>query len=174
VGQITFFLGGAKSGKTRAALRAALDFEPPRFYLATAQALDGEMARRISNHQAERGSDWRTIEEPLDLTLGLAQAEPQAVVLLDCLTLWMSNRLGLRPDDFNPDHCLAALEGFLAAAERRDGPVIIVSSEVGGGLVPMDEMSRFFRDLSGLAHQLIARRAQSVFLVTAGLALKLK
>jgi adenosylcobinamide kinase/adenosylcobinamide-phosphate guanylyltransferase len=174
MGEITLYLGGAKSGKTRAALAMAETCPPPRYYLATAEALDAEMAQRIANHRAERGPDWRTIEEPLDLLKGLGQAEPGSPVLLDCLTLWLSNAIGQDPDGRDFDAILERLGAFLGGAAKRAGPLIIVSNEVGGGLVPIDPVSRFFRDISGLAHQMIAKEADSVYLVTAGISQRLK
>ncbi|MDR2366953.1 MAG: bifunctional adenosylcobinamide kinase/adenosylcobinamide-phosphate guanylyltransferase [Deltaproteobacteria bacterium] len=174
MGDIILYLGGAKSGKTRAALAHAETYPPPRYYLATAEALDGEMADRIARHQAERGPTWRTVEEPLDLPAGLARAEPGAPVLLDCLTLWLSNLMGLDPGSRDTDAPLAKVDALAEAAAKRPGPVIMVSNEVGGGLVPMDPVSRYFRDLSGLTHQRLAKIATSVFLVTAGLSQRLK
>ncbi|MDR1109541.1 MAG: bifunctional adenosylcobinamide kinase/adenosylcobinamide-phosphate guanylyltransferase [Deltaproteobacteria bacterium] len=174
MGEIVLYLGGAKSGKTKAALAHAEGFPPPRFYLATAQSLDGEMASRIRCHQAERGKDWRTIEEPLDPAGAMARAMPEAPVLVDCLTLWLSNLLAIGQGEDRTGPIVARVEALVQAAMARPGPVIIVSNEVGGGLVPMEALGRLFRDLSGLAHQLIAREAGQVFLVTAGLAQRLK
>jgi adenosylcobinamide kinase/adenosylcobinamide-phosphate guanylyltransferase len=174
MGEIILYLGGAKSGKTRAALDKTETYAPPRYYLATALAQDAEMAVKIKNHQAERGPDWRTIEEPLDLPLGMKKAGPDSPVLLDCLTLWLSNQISLDPEYRSFDRILAKVELLLEAASKRSGPVIMVSNEVGNGLVPMESISRFFRDISGLTHQRIAQEATSVFLVTAGLPLKLK
>ena len=174
MGETILYLGGAKCGKTRSALAKVETYPPPRYYLATAEALDDEMIVRIKNHRAERGPDWRTIEEPLDLSAALTQAEPGAPVLLDCLTLWLSNVIGQDPESRDFDAVLARLEVFLAEAAKRAGPVIIVSNEVGGGLVPIDPVSRFFRDISGLCHQRIAKSADGVYLVTAVLSQKLK
>ncbi|MDR2301356.1 MAG: bifunctional adenosylcobinamide kinase/adenosylcobinamide-phosphate guanylyltransferase [Deltaproteobacteria bacterium] len=174
MGEVILYLGGAKSGKTLAALNHAEKYPPPRFYLATAEPLDAEMVSRIENHRAERGPEWETIEEPLDLVKGLDLAGLAAPVLLDCLTIWLSNVIGLEPDSRDEGLVMARVDKLLAAASKREGPVIMVSNEVGGGLVPMDSTSRFFRDLSGLTHQKIARAASSVFLVTAGLSQKLK
>jgi adenosylcobinamide kinase/adenosylcobinamide-phosphate guanylyltransferase len=174
VGEISLFLGGAKSGKTRLALSAAERLDPPRFYLATAQGLDGEMRTRIARHQAERGPSWRTLEEPLDLAGALARAQEDRVVLLDCLTLWLSNMMGQGLGSLSFAPYLSALESFVALALLRNGPVIVVSNEVGGGIVPMDPVSRFFRDISGLCHQRLAAAAAEVFFVAAGLPLRLK
>jgi adenosylcobinamide kinase/adenosylcobinamide-phosphate guanylyltransferase len=174
LGEISFYLGGAKSGKTGLALRAAEQFAAPRFYLATAQALDGEMEERIARHRAERGEGWRTIEEPLDLAAGLGRAPETSAVLVDCLTLWLSNMLGSLPEGTSFGPYMEALERFVALASARPGPAVVVSNEVGGGIVPMDGVSRFFRDVSGLAHQRLAGAADRVFFVAAGLPLRLK
>ncbi|MDR0355269.1 MAG: bifunctional adenosylcobinamide kinase/adenosylcobinamide-phosphate guanylyltransferase [Deltaproteobacteria bacterium] len=171
---MTFFLGGAKSGKTKAALAAAETFPAPRYYLATAQPLDDEMRLRIDRHKAERGPDWRTIEEPLFLARALAEAREDSVVLLDCLTLWLSNVMGRTPDSYEAEPILSQFDEFLDLAKKRPGPVVVVSNEVGGGIVPLDPLSRHFRDLSGLIHQRLAEAADNVTFVAAGLPLKLK
>ncbi|MDR2386678.1 MAG: bifunctional adenosylcobinamide kinase/adenosylcobinamide-phosphate guanylyltransferase [Deltaproteobacteria bacterium] len=174
MGELILYLGGAKSGKTLAALAHTEKYPPPRYYLATAEPLDEEMVSRIANHRAERGPDWRTIEEPLDLVKGLELAGLEAPVLLDCLTIWLSNVIGLEPDSREVDSVMSRVDKLIKAAGARSGPVIMVSNEVGQGLVPMDSISRFFRDLSGLTHQKLAKAASSVFFVTAGISQKLK
>ncbi|MDR2455250.1 MAG: bifunctional adenosylcobinamide kinase/adenosylcobinamide-phosphate guanylyltransferase [Deltaproteobacteria bacterium] len=173
MGDIVLYLGGAKSGKTRAALAAAEAFGPPRYYLATAEALDSEMALRIRAHQAERGPDWRTAEEPLDPAGAVSSLPPEGPVLLDCLTLWLSNLMGRR-EDLSAADWIIEVDKLIGAARGRKGPTIIVSNEVGGGLVPMEPLSRLFRDLSGLAHQRIASVAKEAYLVVAGLPMRLK
>lgn len=173
MGDIVLYLGGAKSGKTRAALAAAEAFEPPRYYLATAEALDDEMRARILAHQAERGPDWRTVEEPLDPAAAIAALPSKGPVLVDCLTLWLSNLFGNKPG-LDASAFLSEIDRLCEAADNRQGATIIVSNEVGGGLVPMDPLSRMFRDLSGLAHQRLAAKAAGVFLVVAGLPMRLK
>ncbi|MDR2442519.1 MAG: bifunctional adenosylcobinamide kinase/adenosylcobinamide-phosphate guanylyltransferase [Deltaproteobacteria bacterium] len=177
LGEIILYLGGAKSGKTKAALETCQTYPPPRFYLATAQALDDEMDKRIQNHRAERGPDWRTVEEPIDLCSALASIPSESPVLLDCLTLWFSNLMGQSPDSGlsdGPEGVLVLVDKLSQVALARGGPTIIVSNDVGGGIVPMDRVSRFFRDLSGLAHQRLAAEASKVFMVNAGLSWKLK
>ncbi|MDR3203265.1 MAG: bifunctional adenosylcobinamide kinase/adenosylcobinamide-phosphate guanylyltransferase [Deltaproteobacteria bacterium] len=171
MGEIILFLGGAKSGKTKAALAAAEAYNPPRYYLATALALDQEMRDKISRHQKERGPDWQTIEEPIELAAALLKRAPN-LVLIDCLTLWLTNlltKLKLSNESF-----MDKVEELIRVALERAGPVVIVSNEVGGGIVPMEPLSRFFRDICGLAHQRLAAAASSVFFVNAGLCLKLK
>ncbi|UQZ90610.1 bifunctional adenosylcobinamide kinase/adenosylcobinamide-phosphate guanylyltransferase [Deltaproteobacteria bacterium Smac51] len=165
---ITLYLGGAKSGKTRLALAAAEALPAPRLYLATAQAFDDEMTVRIKNHQAERGPDWRTIEAPLEPDKAISVLTGNSVVLLDCITLWLNNLLAENDD---PDWIMTRVAELAASALAYAGPVIIVSNEVGGGIVPMNALARKFRDLAGAANQLLAARAEKVVLAVAGLEL---
>lgn len=174
MGEIILILGGAKSGKSSLALARCDAYPPTRIYLATAEARDGEMADRIARHQAERGPEWLTLEEPLDPAGALRHLAPDSasVVLLDCLTLWLSNLLGglgLSVDE-TADRCRELVRAALAAP----CPVIMVSNEVGQGIVPDNRLARDFRDASGLAHQIVARSASEVLFVTAGLAQRLK
>lgn len=173
--EIILYLGGAKSGKTQAALQRAAGLPAPRLYLATAQALDQEMEVRVKNHQAERGPDWWTIEEPLDPSGALETIMPgqAGVILLDCLTLWLSNLLGA-DQNFDLERAGFMASGLAKAASRAPAPVIIVSNEVGGGIVPSNALARFFREAAGLVNQVVARAAAEVYLVTAGLPLRLK
>jgi len=171
MGEIFFYLGGAKSGKTRLAQARAETWPGPRTYLATAEARDAEMVVRIKNHQAERGPDWITVEAPLEPDLALAGPACRGPVLMDCLTLWLSNLLGMEEDH---QVILSRVDRLMAAAKNCADPVVIVSNEVGGGIVPMNALARQFRDLSGAANQRVAAGADQVYLVAAGLELKLK
>jgi len=171
VGQLILYLGGAKSGKTRLALAQAETYPAPRVYLATAQSLDAEMAERIKNHQAERGPDWRTLETPFDPDLAIAGLSGDSVILLDCMTLWLSNLLGENED---PKAALDRVQRLIAAVDAYAGTVIVVSNEVGGGIVPMNALARKFRDLAGSANQHLAARADRVVMALAGLELALK
>jgi adenosyl cobinamide kinase/adenosyl cobinamide phosphate guanylyltransferase len=168
--QLTLVLGGARSGKSRYAesVIAALPpaFQPPWVYVATAQAGDAEMAQRIAAHRARRGSDWQTIEAPRDLYAALKSAK--APVLVDCLTLWLSN-LMLAEADIDAE--TAHLEQALAAATT---PVVLVANEVGSGIVPEYPLGRRFRDLQGILNQRIAAPADRVVLVVAGIPLAIK
>ena len=162
-------LGGARSGKSAYALALAENSGLRPVMLASAQAGDGEMARRIALHRAQRSERWTTIEEPLDLVDALSRsARPEAIVVIDCLTLWLSNLFGAgRPIQEESDALARALE---APA----GPVALVSNEVGCGLVPATALGRDFRDAQGRLNALVARACDVVIEVRAGLPLQIK
>jgi adenosylcobinamide kinase/adenosylcobinamide-phosphate guanylyltransferase len=166
---ITLVLGGARSGKSRHAERLALESGLAPVYLATAQAQDDEMARRIAAHRARRGPAWRTVEEPLDLVGALRrECAPQRIVLVDCLTLWLTNLMVAgREVEAESARLLEALPGL-------SGPVVLVSNEVGQGVVPDNVMARQFLDHAGSLHQGIAEQADAVVFMTAGLPHRLK
>lgn len=164
-----FVLGGARSGKTSHALRAAEALGLDRVYVATASAGDEEMASRIGRHKAERGAGWATIEEEIDLPRILVrESAPGRILLVDCLTLWLSNILFAELDI---DAMSAALIGGL---QRAKGPIILVSNEVGLGIVPDNALSRRFRDAQGRLNQQVAGACERVVFVAAGLPLVLK
>ena len=157
-------LGGARSGKSAYAQRLAEGAAPERLYLATAEAGDAEMAARIARHQAERGDGWTTREEPLALAEALtAEARPGRVVLVDCLTLWISNLM------FAGRGVEAEIARLAQAISALEGPAVIVSNEVGLGLVPETKLGRDFRDAQGRANREVARACDAVVLVAAGL-----
>jgi adenosyl cobinamide kinase/adenosyl cobinamide phosphate guanylyltransferase len=163
-------LGGARSGKSTWAESVINRLPPPYVYVATAQALDDEMELRIKQHRERRKDLWETIESPTGLQAVLrglyGLGKP---VLLDCITLWLSNLLC--SESIDPER---EVDELCDAIEAVDYPLVIVSNEVGGGIVPDNALARKFRDLSGLANQKLARTCASVFLVTAGLPLRLK
>lgn len=166
---LVLILGGARSGKSRLAegLVRALPGVP--HYIATAQAWDAEMADRIARHRADRdGQGWVTIEAPHDPVAALAGLPPGVPALIDCLTLWLTNRMLAGAD---PAAEGAALAQAIAA---RPGPVVAVSNEVGLGIVPETALGRAFRDAAGRLHQDLAAQADRVALVVAGLPLWLK
>jgi adenosylcobinamide kinase / adenosylcobinamide-phosphate guanylyltransferase len=165
--KLTLVLGGARSGKSRYAEGLIAAMPPPWTYVATAQAGDAEMAERIDAHRARRGAQWRTIEAPRDLAQALAACDTTPV-LVDCLTLWLSN-LMLAQADIDAE--VAQLERTLAAA---GAPLVLVANEVGYGIVPDHPLGRRFRDLQGILNQRIAARADRVALVVAGLPLAVK
>lgn len=167
----TLVLGGARSGKSRLAearILAGPQNGPP-VYIATAQAFDEEMTARIAAHRAQRaGAGWHTVEAPLALTGALEQAPPESPVLIDCLTLWLSNHL-LAGSDLPTEG--ARLARAIAA---HPGPLVAVANEVGLGVVPDNALARRFRDEAGRLNQQLAAQAGRVILVTAGLPLALK
>ena len=168
---IEFFLGGARSGKSRLAEQAARQSGLAVTYIATGQALDDEMRRRIAHHQAQRPEHWQVVEEPLALASVLrGAAAPDRCLLVDCLTLWLSNHL-MRDDGRDWPTARAAL---LRALDEAPGRVILVSNEVGQGIVPMGALSRRFVDEAGWLHQAITERATRVNWVVAGLPQVLK
>lgn len=162
--KLTLVLGGARSGKSGFAESLAARSGLPKTYVATAQALDDEMAGRIARHRDDRGNDWQTIEAPQDLADTLRAIDPGRVVLVDCLTLWLSNRMlaGL------------ATDGLPAALADCPNPVICVANEVGMGLVPETSLGRDFRDAQGRLNQAVAAQADLVVFIAAGLPIALK
>jgi len=167
--RLTLVLGGARSGKSRHAERLVMALPPPWIYVATAEAQDAEMAERIAHHRARRGPDWVTREAPLDLAGALrAQAEAGHPVLIDCLTLWLSNLI-LARRDVEAETC--RLIEQLSCARM---PVVAVSNEVGLGIVPENALARAFRDAQGRLNAAVAEQAEHVLLMAAGLPLTLK
>lgn len=163
-------LGGARSGKSVWAESVVNRLSPPYVYIATARVLDDEMKLRIGLHRERRKALWQTIESPIDLAAVLNSLRGLGKpVLVDCITLWLSNLLCSASTEVKP-----AVEGLCEAIEAVDYPLVIVSNEVGGGIVPDNTLARKFRDLAGLTNQRLARICASVFLVTAGLPLRLK
>jgi adenosylcobinamide kinase/adenosylcobinamide-phosphate guanylyltransferase len=166
---VTLVLGGARSGKSRRAEALVESAGGACVYLATATAGDDEMAARIAAHRARRGPRWTTVEVPLDLVAALrSECRPGRAVLVDCLTLWLSNLLGAGRDP------AAAGAQLIAALPALGGPVVFVSNEVGLGVVPDSALARAFVDHAGRLHQDLAAAAQSVVYVTAGLPVPLK
>lgn len=169
-GGSVFVLGGARSGKSSFAEKLAFDSGLERHYVATGRAYDDEMRARIDAHQAQRGDGWQTHEEPLDLVGTLRALDaPGRVILVDCLTLWLTNLM------MEAEHTIesrsASLAAHIADAKAR---LIIVSNEVGLGIVPDNRMAREFRDHAGRLHQQIAAAADKVHFIAAGLSLKMK
>lgn len=164
---LTLVLGGARSGKSRYAEGLITALPPPWIYAATAEARDGEMTERIARHQARRGAGWSTMEAPHNLVAALA-ACGDAPVLVDCLTLWLSNLLLANAD------IEAEVERLERALVRPAAPVVLVANEVGLGIVPDNALARRFRDLQGHLNQRLAARADRVIFVVAGLPLVVK
>ncbi len=167
--RLTLVLGGARSGKSRYAERLITALPAPWIYIATAEALDAEMAERIARHRADRGAGWDTREAPHELPALLRAVGPSGTpILVDCLTLWLSNLLCAGRD------LEAACDDLLDAVEAVRGPSVLVSNEVGFGIVPDNALARAFRDAAGRLHQRIAERADRVILTVAGLPLTVK
>jgi adenosylcobinamide kinase / adenosylcobinamide-phosphate guanylyltransferase len=167
-GLVTLVLGGARSGKSRYAEALIAKSPKPWVYVATAEARDDEMAERIAAHRARRAEGWQTIEAPHDLPDAVRQAPANAAVLVDCLTLWLSN---LMEGSFDIDAQTARLQEALAA---RTGPTVLVSNEVGLGIVPDNALTRRFRDLQGVLNQRMAAEAQRVVMMVAGIPIAVK
>jgi adenosyl cobinamide kinase/adenosyl cobinamide phosphate guanylyltransferase len=164
-------LGGARSGKSALALRRGHAHDGPVSYVATGEPGDAEMELRIELHRAERPPGWSTIEAPLDLLGALRAAPADALVIVDCLTLWISNQLLAGAEDAEIETLAAECAG---AAAARTAPVVAVSNEVGMGVVPVHPVARRFRDLQGRVNALWVARAQSASLIVAGAALRLE
>ncbi|MEQ8965365.1 MAG: bifunctional adenosylcobinamide kinase/adenosylcobinamide-phosphate guanylyltransferase [Azospirillaceae bacterium] len=167
--RVTLVLGGARSGKSARAEALVEESGLAPVYVATAQAFDEEMRARIAEHRARRGPAWHTVEAPMALAATLeAEAAPGRAVLVDCLTLWLTNLLLAERD------CAAEGDGLVAALGRLAGPAVVVSNEVGLGIVPDNALARRFRDEAGRLNQAVARIADRVEFLAAGLVLPMK
>jgi adenosylcobinamide kinase / adenosylcobinamide-phosphate guanylyltransferase len=166
---ITFVFGGARSGKSSFALKSASEMEGRKAYIATAQALDDEMQERIEKHKQERSSAWDTFEEPLHISelLGGMTGKYGAVVI-DCLTLWLSNLMHHGSD------IEAEMDALIVSARLCDAPLFVISNEVGSGIVPENKMARIFRDYAGVMNRRMAGVSDNVYLLAAGIPLKIK
>ncbi|MDA8099328.1 MAG: bifunctional adenosylcobinamide kinase/adenosylcobinamide-phosphate guanylyltransferase [Nitrospiraceae bacterium] len=170
--RIVFITGGARSGKSGFAERMAAEASGKRAYLATAQALDQEMVERIAHHRKRRGDAWDTYEEPLAVAeLVRKLAGRYDVLLLDCLTLWLSNIIARTDRDGDIETSGADL---ISALRSFSGMAIVVSNEVGFGIVPENALARRFRDLAGFMNQQVAAAADEAYLLAAGIPVKIK
>lgn len=168
---LELILGGARSGKSRFAERLAAESGLAVTYIATSQALDGEMTERIAHHRERRPAHWTLVEEPLQLARVLCeQAAPQRCLLVDCLTLWLTNLLML--DD--AARLAEARDALLECLPELPGRIILVSNETGLGVVPLGELTRRYVDEAGWLHQAVADRAQRVTFMVAGLPMTMK
>jgi len=173
----TLITGGVRSGKSRFAESLAMTHGAPLCYLATAQALDSEMDERIRRHRNRRDAAWQTVEEPLLLPQTLARLDGSyRAILVDCITLWLTNLLLSRyPDQIGPEEdLLNDLHRLSATLREMSTPVILVTNEVGMGIVPEHRLGRLFRDLAGQANQILAASCGEVYAMISGLPLKLK
>ena len=163
--EIILITGGARSGKSQYAERRALEMGGRPLYVATAEANDEEMAQRIAEHRKRRGTQWRTIEEPLELSEALlAERGKTDCALVDCLTLWISNLL-IRHDD---KYAREKVEELIEQLPRLNFHLVFVTNEVGSGIVPDNPLARKFRDLAGWTNQRMAQAANEVILMVAG------
>ncbi|CAH1659101.1 Bifunctional adenosylcobalamin biosynthesis protein CobP [Hyphomicrobiales bacterium] len=165
---LSLILGGARSGKSRVAEARITSLPQPWIYLATCEPRDKEMAERIAHHRDRRGGGWITREEPIDIVEVLDEAPPGVPMLIDCLTLWLTNVM-LAEYDVSGE-----CDRLVTRLEANDRPLVIVSNEVGLGIVPDNALARAFRDQAGLINQRVAAIADEVVMVAAGLPLKLK
>jgi adenosylcobinamide kinase / adenosylcobinamide-phosphate guanylyltransferase len=166
--RLTFVLGGARSGKSAYAEGLVMAHAGPWNYIATAQPFDDEMRARIDTHRARRGGDWRTIEAPQQLPEAIRAAPADAPLLIDCLAIWLSNRMFAQAD------LAADRAALIAALLARRAPTVVVSPEVGLSIVPENALARAFRDAAGLMHQEVAKISAHVALVVAGYPVKVK
>jgi len=170
--KVIFITGGCRSGKSRYALDYANQHFSKKIYLATCEALDEEMAQRIEHHKKMRGPEWHTIEEPVEIVDKIRQyGDKVEVILLDCITLWLSNLLTKGNDDLKIKDGINRLMEIL---KQTSTSLIVVSNEVGMGIVPADSLSRQFRDLSGMVNQRIAEMVDTVIFMVSGIPIFLK
>jgi len=165
--------GGCRSGKSRHALKLAQNFSGKKFFLATAQPLDDEMAKRISKHREERGKEWVTFEEPMNPSAIFEKLgdDPNTVLILDCLTLWISNLLMA---DHSKEKIMGRVNEWLDRCSKFKGTLICITNEVGAGIVPETSLGREFRDLAGEINQRVAERFDEVILTVSGIPVKIK
>jgi len=170
LGKIIFVIGGARSGKSAYAMSRADKASEGKSFIATAEPFDNEMKERIKKHRNDRGSDWQTIEEPLDIVGALSRnRNTKGPVILDCLTLWLSNIMRHRTDTKT-----SFKELIEELGRNRSADLFIVSNEVGMGIVPENRLARQFRDMAGMLNQRVAAAADEVVLVAAGIPIKIK
>lgn len=167
---LILLLGGARSGKSALAVRWARTFAGPVTVVVTADAGDDEMRARITRHRAERPADWTTVGARSDPAGAVATADDDALVVVDCLTLWVANVMDVADDDA----VVRSATALAAAAADRTTPTIVVSNEVGLGIVPADPVTRRYRDLLGSVNAAVAARADRTLLLVAGRALRLE
>lgn len=170
--------GGCRSGKSRRAQEIAESFPGRRVFIATCPVVDDEMRQRIEIHQADRaGRNWRTIEEQVDLPAALGKCQGASAILVDCLTLWVSNLMWQaqrQGTDLGERQIVATTQAVVDACKKLHGNIIFVTNEVGMGIVPENALARRYRDLAGRANQTMASAADHVTLMCCGLGIELK
>ena len=174
--KLIFILGGARSGKSAYALKLAESMSGKKLYLATAEALDKEMTERIKKHKKERGNNWATIEEPIKIADVIAKDKKHDVILLDCITIWLSNLITNSASKI--ENRKSKIENYInslvSACKKTKANIIVVSNEVGLGIVPDNPLARRFRDISGISNQKMAEAADEVYFVVSGIKMRLK
>lgn len=172
MGKLIFITGGARSGKSGFAVKLAKDYDGQVAFIATAEGGDEEMRQRIKKHRIDRPKDWQTIESPQEVAATLRQAcAAYDLVIVDCLTLLVSNLLLAGETEAQ---ITKQVEEIAVTGTAVNGQLVIVSNEVGSGLVPENELGRKFRDVAGKANQMVAQQADEVYLMVSGIALKVK
>ena len=171
--KIIFITGGARSGKSSFAEKLASALGKDVVFLATAEALDKEMADRIKKHKAKRSSTWKTVEEPININILNKFRNFEGAVILDCITLWLSNMIHKFGKEAEK-RILGDIRTLLKTAKTSKFTLIVVSNELGMGIVPENKLAREFRDIAGRCNQLIARMADEVYLMVSGIELKIK
>ena len=165
---ISFFIGGARSGKSKSAEIHTLKFGLPATYIATCEVLDEEMAQRVKKHQARRDESWSTLFTPLNLADEIQKIGSNKPILVDCLTLWLSNHL-LKKNDLERE-----IDELANSLKNSNANIVLVSNEVGTGIVPDNELAREFRDNAGFMNQKIASVSDEVYWVVAGIQTQIK
>ncbi len=172
---LTFIIGGARSGKSDFAIQLAGKMNKKVIYLATMEAKDGEMRKRIIKHKKSRPLNWTTVEEPKDIARKIFQfGKKGTVILLDCLTLFLSNLMTDENEKISSAEILKKIKNIITVIKKSKAEIIIVSNEVGQGIVPDNSLAREFRDLQGTINQYFAKAAKNVYWMTAGIPVKIK
>ena len=160
--------GGARSGKSSFAEKRTKQLGSSLMYIATSEIIDLEMENRVAEHQARRGSEWQTLHAPLKLTEALSEIDGKGPCLVDCLTIWLNNLI------FHNEDTIVATKELIKVLEQRSDPVVLVTNEVGSGIVPENALARRFRDEAGRMNQIISEVADEVYLSVSGIPLQIK
>ena len=160
--------GGARSGKSSFAEKRTKQLGSSLVYIATSEIIDSEMKGRVAEHQARRGSEWQTLHAPMNLAEALVEADGIGPCLVDCLTFWLNNLM------FHNEDTVAATKGLITALKQRSDPVVLVTNEVGSGIVPENALARRFRDEAGRMNQTISQIADEVYVSISGIPLQIK
>ena len=160
--------GGARSGKSSFAEKRTKQLGSSLMYIATSEIIDSEMEKRVAEHQARRGSEWQTLHAPLKLAEALSETDGKGPCLVDCLTIWLNNLI------FHNEDTIVATKELIKVLEQRSDPVVLVTNEVGSGIVPENALARRFRDEAGRMNQIIAQVADEVYLSVSGIPLQIK